>query len=274
MNKHVLSLKLTLPEASCTVDETPTPSRFLKNFSKVSTDFLDRIDAQGTSPEKNSAINFVVEQDPFAETFRRASISKPKLHIPTIILTDENSGSLNTPSITLNPATRSPEAALPNLTVTVDDILPLNKDPKHSAVGPLNLSTSPVVSSDLTPGKHSTSSEVVEQVNGHTNKSSQKSSTNSSSQSSNGTNSSSQSSNSSSLSSDTSDEKKKTRGRTPKFLYQGITDKKERHRVRNREAAMRCREKKKMWKSTLQTSIDELKELKEKFMVSFFLKFS
>ena len=55
--------------------------------------------------------------NPFAETFRRASFSGPKLSIPdsaTKMLIDENSESLNTPSITINPATESPEAGRPD----------------------------------------------------------------------------------------------------------------------------------------------------------------
>lgn len=294
MNKHVLSLKL--PETSCTVDETPTPSRFLKNFSKVPTDFLDGISSEDTSKS--------VEQNPFAETFRRASVSKPKLQIPnltTSLLTDENSGSLNTPSITINPATRSPEAAnikelgslnpsesyglAPVVTVETTADAYSNDEGRRSELtaqliddGSLQESPNctgpgskvippcrdtvgiedPHVPSLSNTGLPDLSLEVryvrvnlaANEVQNHSNDTSQSSANNSSSQSSQVTNSSSQSSSSSSKSSDTnSDEKKKPRGRTPKFLYQGITDKKERHRVRNREAAMRCRERKKMWKS-------------------------
>lgn len=379
MRKHLLNLEL--PERSKSaeiqarcIEETPTPSRFLKNFSNVATDFLDGIDATQESPDLNTSSPFSITLNPFAEQFRRASFSSvPKLQIPdqaTKLLIDENSESLNTPSITINPATKSPEAPkgseetsvvevtsgplVPEertATLTVDNVQlfdntfdqgPLGKCfnyleqtcetiakvkksmankgsekagtpvssntyrvaqvkdlkkilPKLPAVTKLivrtpgfsdisipiplpstkNVPTSPdpsisgtekgVKNLVVTPPKEPTkfSYDATDKVS--SSQSSSQSDSNSGSQTSS---QSSTSSSSQSSSGDSGSQEKKSRGRTPKFLYEGITDKTERHRVRNREAAMRCREKKKMWKSSISSTIDELNDLKESLFVS------
>ena len=364
LKKHQLKIKMPDPPVNPEirdqfVDETPTPSRFLKNFSKVPTDFLDSINAEEEAPASSSP-QFSINHNTFADTFRRASFSSvPKLPLPEVsqILVDENSGSLNTPSITINPATKSPEAPKQQeVTVQSENIispslLQVESDQKTKSNGELtsdrtreetlvdsppsalsdlsstvsfnevlgssdaatkkksrvfqgnlkkilpklpngvkvfmktsggdltipitSLINVPIVSVGLESDTFSISesSATLEQNKSEVANGSVQSSQPSSSQGSNcsqSSNTSSQSteSNGSAGSGGSTASQTGRRGRKPKVPNETYADKSERHKVRNRQAAMRCREKRKMWKSNLSSSIEDLRTLKEKLTVS------
>lgn len=133
--KHSLSLRLTAaPAAADPVTETsllvplshgfatppvmpslreemPTPRRFLKEFERNSA-FLDDIVSDGSKrcipSVTQSPVSGCIAENPFAETFRRASFSKEPVPVSHELKVPDESESLNTPSIQLNASQENP----------------------------------------------------------------------------------------------------------------------------------------------------------------------
>ena len=126
--KHCLSLRLTADPPDDSVpsrsdfasppalpslrEEMPTPRRFLIEFEQNSA-FLDDIVVDGSKRRVTSSpIAGCITENPFAETFRRASFSKEPVVQSNELQVPHESESLNTPSIQLNVSNENPLAHL------------------------------------------------------------------------------------------------------------------------------------------------------------------